>query len=483
MYSLTFDDFQSSLGGKGCELMNMDELSRNSWTETQAKASVCGSVQGDVPSESFNLQRPGSFESLNVAKILMNTRTAEETQAMASGCGSVQGGGAKNGSGISGSHRFQKRQKTVGEMTLEDFLVRAGVVAETTESIAVSVVDISHGQGMNVEDAARNLKAVWHPPNSDPARLSSTSSVVRLLPAPVIFFPHSYSSGLGLLFSGFSAAPNPLPTQCSVLDAAICRLLRLEAIHGKRPSFAEVVKGKNVSSSIFTIKAKEYSCVVGDDWLSRSVIAKLPSFRSIESIRQKFYLEGVFDVQIRSMGGNFVVLTFPTLDDMKVMVEGPEVNWLGNFFDEFQQWSSDFAIEASRIVCKDRTNEMAFRDDDVNVDSNSLSTSIVGDSLSPSGHGDKGAQNDDGNISPFMDYGQVKGVDFNSTMDPLTYEADLEKDCCRQEQDVVSNDLQSTLEVGRRLGVDFVENDVHNIKKMIELEAKDLAKLQRSSSS
>ncbi|KAH7833509.1 hypothetical protein Vadar_007032 [Vaccinium darrowii] len=163
---------------------------------------------------------------------------------------------------------------------------------------------------------------------------------------------------------------------------------------------------------------------------------------------------------------------------------------IGPFFQEIPA-KENLIKEGEKVDCedlvgsKDRTNELtAFRDDVVNVDSNSLSTSIVRDSLSPSGHGVIGAQNDDGNISPFMDSGQVKGVDFNSTMDPLTYEADLETECCRQEdQDVVNNDLQSTLEVGRRLGVVFVENDVNNIRKMIELEAKDLANLQRSSSS
>ncbi|KAH7847450.1 hypothetical protein Vadar_026185 [Vaccinium darrowii] len=62
------------------------------------------------------------------------------------------------------------------------------------------------------------------------------------------------------------------------------------------------------------------------------------------------------------------------------------------------------------------------------------------------------------------------------------FAANLEEDCFRQEQDVVNIDLQATLEVGRRLGVAFGEKDVHNIKKMIELEAKDLAILQRGSS-
>ncbi|KAG5564116.1 hypothetical protein RHGRI_000336 [Rhododendron griersonianum] len=35
---------------------------------------------------------------------------------------------------------------------------------------------------------------------------------------------------------------------------------------------------------------------------------------------------------------------------MLSMIEGPEVNWLGFFFEEFRPWSPDFTIEASRTV-------------------------------------------------------------------------------------------------------------------------------------
>lgn len=120
--------------------------------------------------------------------------------------------------------------------------------------------------------------------------------------------------------------------------------------HCKGASFADVVKGRNVSPSICTIKAKVDTSVERDNWLSRSVIAKSPSRRSIESIRENFYMEGVFDVQIRALGGFYFLLTFPSIDDMKAMVEGSEVNWLGNFFEEYQPWSPNFAFEASREV-------------------------------------------------------------------------------------------------------------------------------------
>ncbi|KAI8562370.1 hypothetical protein RHMOL_Rhmol03G0031200 [Rhododendron molle] len=39
------------------------------------------------------------------------------------------------------------------------------------------------------------------------------------------------------------------------------------------------------------------------------------------------------------------------LEAMMSMIEGPEVNWLGNFFEEFRPWSPDCKIEASRTYC------------------------------------------------------------------------------------------------------------------------------------
>lgn len=41
-----------------------------------------------------------------------------------------------------------------------------------------------------------------------------------------------------------------------------------------------------------------------------------------------------------------MVLTFPTIEDIKSMIKGPEVNWLGNFFEEFREWSPNFVIDA-----------------------------------------------------------------------------------------------------------------------------------------
>lgn len=123
IYSLTFDEFQNSLG-KDFGSMNMDELLKSIWTaeETQAMASVLGSGQGVVPSETFNLQRQGS---LTLPRTLSQKTVDEVWKDL-----------IKEDGDFSGSH-LQQREPTLGEMTLEEFLNRAGVVREeSTQPIA-----------------------------------------------------------------------------------------------------------------------------------------------------------------------------------------------------------------------------------------------------------------------------------------------------------------------------------------------------------
>ncbi|KAF7126294.1 hypothetical protein RHSIM_Rhsim11G0165000 [Rhododendron simsii] len=133
IYNLTFDEFQNSLG-KDFGSMNMDELLKNIWTaeETQAMASVCGLGQEGAPTENFNLQRQGS---ITLPRTLSQKTVEEVWKDLLKESGIESIDGAKNGSGISGSH-LQQREPTLGEMTLEEFLSRAGVVREDAQPIA-----------------------------------------------------------------------------------------------------------------------------------------------------------------------------------------------------------------------------------------------------------------------------------------------------------------------------------------------------------
>uniref|UniRef100_A0A5B7APW8 Putative bZIP transcription factor bZIP8 n=1 Tax=Davidia involucrata TaxID=16924 RepID=A0A5B7APW8_DAVIN len=127
IYSLTFDEFQSSMGGIDKDLgsMNMDELLKNIWSaeETQTMGSTSGGGQERSAPGGY-LQRQGS---LTLPRTLSQKTVDEVWRDM-----SKEYGGGKDGSGLGGSN-LPQRQPTLGEMTLEDFLVRAGAVREDTQ--------------------------------------------------------------------------------------------------------------------------------------------------------------------------------------------------------------------------------------------------------------------------------------------------------------------------------------------------------------
>ncbi|KAI8027020.1 ABSCISIC ACID-INSENSITIVE 5-like protein 5 [Camellia lanceoleosa] len=137
IYSLTFDEFQNTLGGFGKDFgsMNMDELLKNIWTaeETQAMASSSGVGEGNALGG--NLQRQGS---LTLPRTL-STKTVDEVWrdfVKETTGGANDGGGSVNGgSNLQQQQQQQQRQPTLGEMTLEEFLARAGVVREDAQPI------------------------------------------------------------------------------------------------------------------------------------------------------------------------------------------------------------------------------------------------------------------------------------------------------------------------------------------------------------
>ncbi|KAJ8766665.1 hypothetical protein K2173_001185 [Erythroxylum novogranatense] len=130
IYSLTFDEFQSTWGGgpgKDFGSMNMDELLKNICTaeENQALTSSVGFGGGADPGG--NLQRQGS---LTLPRTL-SQKTVDEVWKDLTKETTV---GPKDGSDNVGGN-LPQRQLTLGEMTLEDFLARAGVVREDTQQI------------------------------------------------------------------------------------------------------------------------------------------------------------------------------------------------------------------------------------------------------------------------------------------------------------------------------------------------------------
>ncbi|KAJ4965945.1 hypothetical protein NE237_017794 [Protea cynaroides] len=126
VYALTFDEFQNTMGGLGKDFvsMNMDEFLKNIWTveETQAMASSFGGAEGGFPGG--NLQRQGS---LTLPRTLSQKTVDEVWRDLFQ-----DSNGGKDMNGTRGSN-LPQRQQTLGEITLEEFLVRAGVVREDTQ--------------------------------------------------------------------------------------------------------------------------------------------------------------------------------------------------------------------------------------------------------------------------------------------------------------------------------------------------------------
>uniref|UniRef100_A0A0E0CRX4 BZIP domain-containing protein n=1 Tax=Oryza meridionalis TaxID=40149 RepID=A0A0E0CRX4_9ORYZ len=135
VYSLTFDEFQSTLGGVGKDFgsMNMDELLRSIWTAeeshavgaatttTATTASVAAAEHAAVGAAP--VQRQGS---LTLPRTLSQKTVDEVWRDMM--C--FGGGGASAAPAAAEPPPPAHRQQTLGEITLEEFLVRAGVVRE-----------------------------------------------------------------------------------------------------------------------------------------------------------------------------------------------------------------------------------------------------------------------------------------------------------------------------------------------------------------
>ncbi|XP_006356586.1 ABSCISIC ACID-INSENSITIVE 5-like protein 4 [Solanum tuberosum] len=117
MYSLTFEELQSTCGlGKDVGSMNLEDLLRNIWTaeDSQALASSAGVGEGRMAAG--NLQRQGS---LTLPQTL-NQRTVDEVWR-----------DFQNETTVSSN--LGQKQSNLGEMTLEEFLVRAGVVRDDNQ--------------------------------------------------------------------------------------------------------------------------------------------------------------------------------------------------------------------------------------------------------------------------------------------------------------------------------------------------------------
>ncbi|KAK7319875.1 hypothetical protein RJT34_04603 [Clitoria ternatea] len=132
IYSLTFDEFQNTMGGVGKDFgsMNMDELLKNIWTaeETQAMTlSACGGGGGGGGGGGQGQGHNGNPSGLQRQSSLTLPRTLSQKTVDEVWRDLVKDGSSGTGNG---SSSLPQRQPTLGEITLEEFLVRAGVVRD-----------------------------------------------------------------------------------------------------------------------------------------------------------------------------------------------------------------------------------------------------------------------------------------------------------------------------------------------------------------
>uniref|UniRef100_A0A7N0TET7 BZIP domain-containing protein n=1 Tax=Kalanchoe fedtschenkoi TaxID=63787 RepID=A0A7N0TET7_KALFE len=122
---LTFDELQSTFSGLGKDFgsMNMDELLKSIWSaeETQNVTLMAGGAGEGSSAANGGLQKQGS---LTLPRTISQKKVDDVWRDLF-----VENAAQRDG--ISESVRsLERRQQTLGEITLEEFLFRAGVVRE-----------------------------------------------------------------------------------------------------------------------------------------------------------------------------------------------------------------------------------------------------------------------------------------------------------------------------------------------------------------
>ncbi|XP_077234507.1 ABSCISIC ACID-INSENSITIVE 5-like protein 2 [Tasmannia lanceolata] len=198
LYNLTLDEVQNQLGdlGKPLSSMNLDELLRNVWS-VEGNQGMGLDIENAAPVNQFasasGLQRQ---ESVTLNRTL-SKKTVDEVWK------DIQQGQDKNNE----ERKAQDRQPTLGEMTLEDFLVKAGVVSGDSEKKnrgegGLDNLDISQGIGnVGVDPLAGSRNFPQQPQwlQYQPSYLHQQQQT-----------QHQQQNMMNVYMSGHSLTPSPL---------------------------------------------------------------------------------------------------------------------------------------------------------------------------------------------------------------------------------------------------------------------------------
>lgn len=89
----------------------------------------------------------------------------------------------------------------------------------------------------------------------------------------------------------------------------------------------------------------------GNEWLRRSIVAKLYPTRSLVFIQDHLQNLGYVDVLVRPMGGDQVVLTFQSVEDRNsALSKKGTMGWINEYFQEFKKWEETTNLQGPRLV-------------------------------------------------------------------------------------------------------------------------------------
>lgn len=145
---------------------------------------------------------------------------------------------------------------------------------------------------------------------------------------------------------GKEFGPKPRSIQVSQTRKAANDNHMATAGYQRTRSLAEVVRGRGIqTAAIRTIHAVEE----GNGWLYESVVARLKPSSSVVNFKEEIIRKGFGDVKVRMGGGRNMVLTFNSVEDMKVKFQKMQ-EWLNEWCESAHEWQHGLVFEQERYV-------------------------------------------------------------------------------------------------------------------------------------
>lgn len=177
IYSLTLEEIQNAINepGKSFGSMNMEEFLKNIWTAEESQAMAAAMTCSAPAAENNTLARQPSLQRQNSLSLppALSRKTVEDVwkdiqrQTVTD---LVEKQHPQHHHQHQHHQQHQQRQATLGEMTLEDFLVRAGVVRDDPDA------------GSHIVDG--NNAIALYPPVSTGSVSNSLHSAIDAMASP-----------------------------------------------------------------------------------------------------------------------------------------------------------------------------------------------------------------------------------------------------------------------------------------------------------